>query len=185
MPAPYSYGVASGFSKSTPKTFEYLHVADNTGDVKESILKYTRTETTSETVDNTVFGAPTIGTNEVLNATITYSADEQLIEPRSAGSVPPAVRQYNPRAEASATVLGEFTASTFTLDSIVFKTLSQEKSETSGDVVKTNLRGIKYGEAGSLTLGSIASGGTIRVEKRFSNTDFVRNVTTTVAFAAS
>lgn len=181
----YTYGVGTGFSKSTSKNFEYLHVQDNTGDVAESILKYTRTETTDETVDSGNFGAPTIGSNEVINATITWSGDEQLIEPKSASTTPPYVKHYNPRAEASATVLGVFTGSTFTLDSVTFKTLSAEKSETSGDVVKTNLRGIKYGEAGDLTIGNIQGGGTIRVERRFSNTDYARDVTTSVVFSGS
>ena len=182
---PITYGVGAGFSKQTGKTFEYLHVPDNTGSVAQSILKYTRTETPSETVTEATFGAPLIGTNEVLSASITWSGDEQLIEPRASGTAPSAVNHYNPRAEASATVLGEFTGTTFTLDGIVFKTLSHEKSETSGDVVKTTLRGINYGAAGSLTLGDIKNGGTIRVEKRWSNTDFLRTTTTTVAFSGS
>jgi hypothetical protein len=131
------------------------------------------------------FGAPEIDSLEVLNATITFSVDEQIIDPSSAGAVPPAAITYNPRAEASATVLGEFTDSTFSLDGITFETLSAEKAETAGDVVKTNIRGVNYGEDGSLTIGSITGGGTIREEKRFSNTDFVRTTSTVVAFSGS
>ena len=179
-----TYGSTAGFSKSTSKSYEYLPVQDNTGVVADNILKYTRTETTTETV-TTVFGAPEIDSLEVLNATITFSVDERIIDPSSEGAVPPAAITYNPRAEASATVLGEFTASTFGLDSITFETLSAEKAETAGDVVKTNIRGVSYGEDGSLTIGSIAGGGTIRQEKRFSNTDFVRTTSTVVAFSGS
>jgi len=181
---PFTYGVTGAFSKSTSKSFEFLAVQDNTGAVAENILKYTRTETTTETVTST-FGAPTIGSLEVLSASITYSVDEQIVEPSTAGAVPAAARTYNPRAEASASVLGVFSASTFSLDGITFTTTSSEKAETAGDVVKTNIRGIVYGEDGTLTVGSIIGGGTIREEKRFSNTDFVRTIATTVAFAGS
>jgi hypothetical protein len=180
-----TYGSSSGFSKSTAKTFEYLAVQDKDGDVADNILKYTRTETTTETVTST-FGAPQIGGDDVLNATITFSVDEQIIDPSTAGAVPPAAITYNPRAEASATILADaFTAATFELDGITFDTLSAEKSETAGDVIKFNLRGVNYGEDGSLTIGSIAGGGTIRQEKRFSNTDFVRTTSTVVAFSGS
>jgi hypothetical protein len=71
------------------------------------------------------------------------------------------------------------------LDGITFDTLSAEKSETAGDVIKFNIRGVNYGEDGNLTVGSISGGGTIRQEKRFSNTDFVRTTATTVAFSGS
>ena len=179
-----TYGSGAGFSRSTSKTYEYLAVQDNTGAVADNILKYTRTETTTETV-TTTFGAPTIDSLEVLNATVTWSVDETIIDPSASSTAPPAARTYNPRSEASATVLGEFTASTFELDGTTFETLSAEKAETAGDVVKTNIRGVYYGSGGSLTVGSIAAGGTIRSEKRFSNTDFVRTTTTTVAFSGS
>lgn len=179
-----TYGSTAGFSKSTSKSFEYLAVQDNTGAVADNILKYTRTETTTETVTST-FGAPTLDGDEVISATITWSVDETIIDPSSSGAVPPAARSYNPRAEASVTILGEFTASTFGLDSTTFETTSAEKAETAGDVVKTNIRGVYYGSGGSLTVGSIAGGGTIRTEKRWSNTDFLRTVTTTVAFSGS
>jgi len=179
-----TYGSSAGFSKSTSKNYEYLVVQDNTGAVASEILKYSRTETTTETVTST-FGAPLINSLEVLNATITFSADEQIIDPSTSSTAPPRAITYNPRAEASATVLGEFSGSTFSLDNITFKTLSAEKSETAGDVMKTNIRGVNYGEDGSLTIGSISSGGTIREEKRWSNTDFLRTTTTTVAFTGS
>jgi hypothetical protein len=179
-----TYGSTAGFSKSTSKSYEYLAVQDNNGAVADNILKYTRTETTTETV-TTTFGAPLIGALEVLSANVTWSVDEQIIDPSASDTAPPAARTYNPRAEASATVLGEFTSSTFTLDATTFETLSAEKAETAGDVVKTNIRGVYYGSGGSLTVGSIAAGGTIRSEKRFSNTDFVRTTATTVAFSGS
>jgi hypothetical protein len=179
-----TYGSTAGFSKSTSKVYEYLAVQDNTGAVADNILKYTRTETTTETV-TTTFGAPTIDSLEVLSANVTWSVDEQIIDPSASSTAPPAARTYNPRAEASATVLGEFTDSTFELDGTTFETLSAEKAETAGDVVKTNIRGVYYGAGGSLTVGSIAAGGTIRTEKRFSNTDFVRTTATTVAFSGS
>jgi hypothetical protein len=179
-----TYGSGAGFSRSTSKSYEYLAVADNTGAVADNILKYTRTETTTETVTST-FGAPEIDSLDALSATVTWSVDETIIEPSAASTAPPAARTYNPRAEASATVLGEFTDNTFQLDGTTFETLSAEKAETAGDVVKTNIRGVFYGAGGSLTVGSIAAGGTIRTEKRFSNTDFVRTITTTVAFSGS
>jgi hypothetical protein len=180
----YTYGVEGAFSKSTSKSFEYLAVQDNTGDVAETILKYTRTETTTETITST-FGAPLIGSLEVLSASITWSVDEQIVEPSTAGAVPASAITYNPRAEATASVLGAFTGATFELDGITFETQSVEKSETAGDVVKSNIRGVNYGEDGNLTVGSIISGGTIREEKRFSNTDVVRTVATLVSFAGS
>jgi hypothetical protein len=180
-----TYGSSGGFSKSTAKTFQYVAVQNKDGDVAENILKYTRTETTTETISST-FGAPAIDGDDVINATITFSVDEQIIDPSTEEAVPPAAFTYNPRAEASATILADtFTAATFDLDGITFDTLSAEKAETAGDVVKINLRGVNYGEDGGLTVGSIAGGGTIREEKRFSNTDFVRTTSTVVAFAGS
>jgi hypothetical protein len=181
-----TYGSPAGFSVTTSKNFERLIVLDKDGALASggNILKYTRTETTTETVTST-FGAPTIDSLDVLDATIVFSVDETIIDPSSSSTAPPAARTYNPRAEATATVLGEFTGATFSLDSITFTTDSHEKSATAGDVVKTTLRGTNYGEAGGLTLGSISGGGTIREEKRFSNTDFVRTVATVVAFSGT
>lgn len=180
-----SYGVSSGDGKTTNKSFERIAVTDNTGVVAQNIIKYTRTETTTETVTST-FGAPLIGTDEVLNATITWSVDETIVEAAASGTVPRLVRLYNPRAEASATILAStFTAATFSLDSITFDTVSAEVSETLGDVKKITLRGIAYGNnAQSLTTGT-ASSGTIKAEKRFSNTDFVRTTATTFSFSGS
>jgi hypothetical protein len=180
-----TYGSGAGFSRSTSKTFEYVAPQDKDGNVADNILKYTRTETTTETVTS-VFGAPQIDGDDVLSATITFSVDEQIIEPSSAGAAPPAARTYNPRAEASATILADaFTAATFSLDGITFDTISAEKSETAGDVIRFSIRGVNYGEDGTLTVGSISAGGTIREEKRFSNTDFVRTTSTVVAFSGS
>jgi hypothetical protein len=180
-----TYGSSAGFSKSTTKTFEYVAPQDKDGNVADNILKYTRTETTTETVSST-FGAPQIDGNDVLSASLTWTVDETIVDPSTAGAVPPAARTYNPRCEASATILANsFSEATFQLDGITFDTISAEKAETAGDVIKYNLRGINHGEDGNLTVGSIAAGGTIRQEKRFSNTDFVRTVATTVAFAAS
>jgi len=180
-----TYGSGAGFSRTTSKSFEYVAPQDKDGDVADNILKYTRTEVTTETVVST-FGAPQIGGDDVLSATLTWSVDEQIVDPSTAGAVPPKAVTYNPRCEASATILADaFTAATFSLDGITFDTVSAEKAETAGDVVKFNLRGVAYGEDGNLTVGSITGGGTIREEKRFSNTDFVRTVATTVAFAAS
>jgi hypothetical protein len=181
-----TYGSPAGFSVTTSKNFERLIVLDKDGALASggNILKYSRTETTTETVTST-FGAPQIDGNDVLDATIVFSVDETIIDPSSSSTAPPAARAYNPRAEATATVLGEFTGATFSLDSITFTTDSHEKSATAGDVVKTTLRGTNYGEAGGLTVGSISGGGTIREEKRFSNTDFVRTVATVVAFSGT
>lgn len=180
-----SFGVSSGDGKSTSKAYERIAVADNVGIVQQNILKYTRTETTTETV-TTTFGAPLIGTDEVLSASITWSVDEALVEAATSGTVPRLLRLYNPRAEASATILASsFTAATFSLDSITFDTVSAEVSETLGDVKKVTLRGVAYGNnAQGLTTGT-ASSGTIKAEKRFSNTDFVRTTATTFAFGAS
>jgi hypothetical protein len=67
--------------------------------------------------------------------------------------------------------------------------LSAEKAETAGDVVKTNIRGTAINTAtvagSTLTTGDHSSTSTIRVERRFSNTDYVRDTVTTVAFAGS
>jgi hypothetical protein len=180
-----TYGSGAGFSRTTSKSFEYVAPQDKDGAVADNILKYTRTEITTETVLST-FGAPQISGDDVLSATLTWSVDEQIVDPSTAGAVPAKAVTYNPRCEASATILADaFTAATFSLDGITFDTVSAEKAETAGDVIKFNLRGVAYGEDGNLTVGSITGGGTIREEKRFSNTDFVRTVATTVAFAAS
>jgi hypothetical protein len=179
-----TYGSGAGFSRSTSKSYEYLAVQDNTGAVADNILKYTRTETTIETVTS-VFGAPQIDSLDVLSATVTWSVDETIIDPSASSTAPLAARTYNPRAEASATVLGEFANSDFSIEGTTFETLSAEKAETAGDVVKTNIRGVYYGSGGGLTVGSIVGGGTIRSEKRFSNTDFLRTTATTVAFSGS
>jgi len=183
-----TYGVTGGFSIQTSKTFEKLLVQDKDGVTTTIISKYVRTETTTETV-GTTFGAPAIGALDVLNATITAQVDEQLIESGAVATAPPAVRFYNPRAEASAQVLGEFTGSSFTLDGITFVTLSAEKAETAGDVVKTSIRGtaintdVVGGE--TLTDGDHSTTSTIRIERRMSNTDYYRDTVTTVAFAGS
>jgi hypothetical protein len=180
-----SYGVSSGDGKATGKTYERIAVADNTGVVAQNILKYTRTEVTTETVTST-FGAPLIGADEVLSASITWSVDEAIVEAAASGTVPRLVRLYNPKAEATATILAStFTAATFSLDSITFDVVSAEISETLGDVKKVTLRGIAYGNnAQTLTTGT-ASSGTNKAEKRFSNTDFVRTTATTFSFGAS
>lgn len=122
----------------------------------------------------------------MLSASITWSVDEVLVEAAASGTVPRLVRLYNPKAEASATILAStFTAATFSLDSITFDVVSAEVSETLGDVKKVSLRGVNYGNnAQTLTTGT-ASTGTIRAEKRFSNTDFVRTTATTFSFGAS
>ena len=179
-----TYGSTSGFSKTTSKTFERAQALDNLGANAANVLKFSRTETTTEIVTST-FGAPEIGALDVLDATIVHSVDETVIDPSATGTVPPAARSYNPRAEATATVLGTFTGATFELDSITFTTDSHELSETAGDFHKTSIRGTNFGAAGTLTVGSIAAGGTVRTEKRFSNTDFVRTTSTAVAFASS
>ena len=182
----FTYGSPSGFSVTTSKTFERLQVRDKDGKVTSAgnILKYTRQETTTETVTST-FGATTIGSEDVLDATIVWSVDEVIIDPSASSTAPTIARTYNPRAEANATILGPFTGSTFSLDSITFTVDSVEKSETSGDVMKTTVRGTNFGAAGNLTVGSLAAGGTIREEKRWSNTDFVRTTATVVAFSNS
>ena len=182
------YGVSGAFSKSTSKTFEKLLVQDKNGVTTTILSKYVRTETATETV-GTTFGAGVIGALDVLNATITAQVDEQLIESGTASTAPPAIRFYNPRAEASAQVLGDFTGSSFTLDGVTFVTLSAEKAETAGDVVKTNIRGTAINTATvaatTLTTGDHSSISNIRVERRLSNTDYVRDTVTTVAFAGS
>jgi hypothetical protein len=181
-----TYGSTAGFSVTTSKNFERLIVLNKDGALATggNILKYVRTETTTETVTST-FGATSIDGNDALDATIVFSVDETIIDPSASSTAPPSAFSYNPRAEATATILGEHTSSTFSLDGITFAVDSNEKSATAGDVVKTTLRGTAYGQAGTLTVGNIASGGTIRSEKRFSNTDFVRTVATLVAFSGT
>jgi hypothetical protein len=178
-----SYG-SSADGKQTAKSFEWLAVQDNQGVVADNILKHTRTETTTETVEST-WGCPTLDGEEVLNATVTWTVDEALVEASASGTAPQAVRYYNPKAECSVTYLGSTNQdSTFTFDSVEFETVSSEVAETLGDVQKVTVRGVAYGATNGLTTGT-ASSGTIRKEKRFSNTDFVRTSTTTVAFSGS
>lgn len=183
-----TYGVTGGFSIQTSKTFEKLLVADKNGVTTTIVSKYVRTETATETV-GTTFAGYAIGSDDVINATITAQVDEQLIESGSASTAPPSVRFYNPRAEASATILGAFTAASFSLAGLTFTTLSAEQSETAGDVVRTNIRGTAINTSSvdgtSLTTGNHSTTSTIRVEFRISNTDYVRKTVTTVAFAGS
>jgi hypothetical protein len=183
-----TYGVTGGFSIQTSKTFEKLLVADKNGVTTTIISKYVRTETTTETIGAT-FGGYSIGSDDVLSATLTAQVDEQLIESGSANTAPPDVRFYNPRVDASATILGAFTATTFQLAGISFTTLSAEKSETSGDVVKTSIRGTAINianlDGSTLTTGDHSSSSTIRVELRISNTDYVRKTVTTADFSGT
>ncbi len=178
-----SYGSAAD-GKQIAKSFEWLAVQDNEGEVADNILKHTRVETTTETVETT-WGCPLLNSNEVLNATITWTVDEALVEASAAGTAPQAVRYYNPKCECSVTFLGDTNEDrTFTFDSINFETVSSEVAETLGDVKKVTVRGVAYGETNGLTTGT-AAGGTTRKEKRFSNTDYVRTSATVVAFSGS
>lgn len=175
-----SYGTA-GDGRQTSKSYEWVAVQDNQGVTKDNILKYSRTETTTETVEST-WGCPDLDGDEVLNATITYTVQETIIDDPEAGTAPQLVRFYDPRCECSITYLGSSNQeSTFTFDEITFDTVSSEVSETLGDVKKVTVRGIAYEENNSLTTGT-AQSGTIRKEKRFSNTDFVRTTETTISF---
>jgi hypothetical protein len=174
-----SYGTNGG-GKTTSKSFEYIAVQDQNGKVQENILKYSRLETTDETI-GTTFGAGLLNGNEVLNATITASIDESIIESGSRSTTPQKIRFYNPKQECNATFLGSANvASTFTFDGTSFDTVSTEVSETLGDVKKVSVRGISYTNDG---LAEGSSSGIIRKERRFSNTDFVRTTLTTVSFA--
>jgi hypothetical protein len=176
-----SYGTSGG-GKTISKSFEYIAVQDENGAVQDNILKYTRIETTDETIEST-FGAGTINGNEVLNATITASVDEVVIESGNEATAPQKTRFYNPKQECSATFLGNANVSgTFSFDSKTFDTVSSEVSETLGDVKKVTVRGISYTNDG-LAVGTAS--GVIRKEKRFSNTDFVRTTSTSVSFGGS
>jgi hypothetical protein len=178
-----SYG-STNDGKQIAKSYEWLAVQDNEGEVADNILKHTRVETTTETVEST-WGCPTLDGDEVLNATITWTVDEALVEASASETAPQAVRYYNAKCEVSVTYLGDTNqGSTFDFDSITFETVSSEVAETLGDVKKVTVRGVAYGETNGLTTGT-ASSGTIRKEKRFSNTDFVRTSATTVAFSGS
>jgi hypothetical protein len=176
-----SYGTSGG-GRTTSKSFEYIAVQDQNGVVQDNILKYSRIETTDETVEST-FGAGTLDGNEVLNATITASVDEVVIEAGTEATTPQRTRFYNPKQECSATFLGSANVSgTFSFDGKTFDTVSSEVSETLGDVKKVTVRGILYANDG---LAAGASSGVIRKEKRFSNTDFVRTTSTSVSFGGS
>jgi hypothetical protein len=183
-----TYGVSGAFSIQTSKTFEKLLVQDKDGTTTTILSKYVRTETTTETV-GTTFGGYAIGSDDVLSATLTAQVDEQLIESGTAATAPPNIRFYNPRCEASATILGAFTASSFSLAGVTFVTLSAEKAETAGDVVKTSIRGTAINVTAlagtTLTTGNHASASTIRIEFRISNTDYARITTTEVAFSGT
>jgi hypothetical protein len=182
------YGVSGAFSKSSSKNYERLFVQDNQGTVTTIVSKFARTEIATETV-GTTWGAGTIGSLPVLSATITATADQAIIESGSAATAPQIVRFYNPRVESSAQVLGAFTGSSYSLDGITFQTVSAETVETAGDVVKTNIRGTNVGASSvggtALDLGTVASGDVVGVERRYSNTDYVRDTVTTVTFAGS
>ena len=176
-----SYGTTGG-GKTTSKSFEYIAVQDQNGKVQDNILKYVRTETTDETIGSD-FGAGEINGNEVLNATITASVDEVIIEAGAQATTPQKTRFYNPKQECSATFLGSANVTgTFTFDGKTFDTVSSEVSETLGDVKKVTVRGITYTNDG---LAEGAASGVIRKEKRFSNTDFVRTTSTSVSFGGN
>ena len=176
-----SYGTTGG-GKTTSKSFEYIAVQDQNGKVQDNILKYARVETTDETIGSD-FGAGTLNGNEVLNATITASVDEVVVESGSGATAPQKTRFYNPKQECSATFLGSANISgTFTFDGKTFDTVSSEVSETLGDVKKVTVRGISYTNDG---LAENQASGVIRKEKRFSNTDFVRTTSTSVSFSGS
>ncbi len=162
---------------------ERVPVANSTGDVVEHIIKYTRTETTTENV-SLAFGCPEFSGNETISATVASSVDETLIESPSQDTAPVAVRFYNPKKEASVTFLGEENiGTTFSYDGDTFDTVSSEVSETAGDVKRVTVRGIAYGQSEGVTLGNASGGGTSRFERRYSNTDFAREVTTQVSFS--
>jgi hypothetical protein len=175
------YG-ATGDGRSVSKSFERLAVQDNTGDVAQHILKYSREEETLETVSDT-FGAPLLDGNEVVSATVTESVDEAVIDPSNAGQEPRLVRFYNPRSECSATFLGGANVGgTFLFDGATYETVSSELSETLGDVKRVSVRGISYGTTSNVTIGDATGGGTNRHEKRYSNTDYARESITNVSF---
>ena len=175
-----SYGTTGG-GKTTSKSFEYIAVQDENGAVQENILKYSRIETTDETIEE-IFGAGTINGDEVLNATITASVDEVVIEAGTEATAPQKTRFYNPKQECSVTFLGNVNVGvTFNFDGKTFDTVSSEVSETLGDVKKVTVRGILYANDG---LAVNVPSGVIRKEKRFSNTDFVRTTSTSVSFGA-
>lgn len=176
-----SYG-SSAQSRQVALSVERVPVVNNVGNVVDNIVKYSRQETTTESVLED-FGAPLIDGNEVISATVTNSADEVLIESPSENTAPTKLRFYNPRKEASVTFLGDTNVGdSFDFDGTTYDTLSSEVSETAGDVKRVSVRGIAYGTADGVTIGDATGGGTSRKEKRFSNTDFVRETTTVVAF---
>jgi hypothetical protein len=176
-----SYGTNGG-GKTISKSFERIAVQDQNGKVQEHILKYSRLETTDDTITE-AFGAGDLNGNEVLNASVTSSIDEVVIEAGTQATTPQKVRFYNPKIECSATFLGSANVpGTFEFDGRTFDTVSSEVSETLGDVKKVTVRGIVYENDG---LAEGAGSGVIRKEKRFSNTDFVRTTTTSVSFGGS
>ena len=98
--ATITYGATGGFSVTTSKTFERLAVQGQSGDVAGTVLKYTRTETSTETIDYTVFGAGECENEDVLNGTIVFSVDEVIIDPSESETAPEIARII--RAEVSA-----------------------------------------------------------------------------------
>lgn len=177
-----SYG-SSAQSRQVSLSVERLPVANEVGNVVDNIIKYQRTETTTESVLDG-FGAGLLNGNEVISATVTSSVDEVLVESPQEETSPSKVRFYNPRTEASVTFLGDENVGTsFNYDGTDFDTISSEVSETAGDVKRVTVRGITYGSADGVTVGDATGGGTSRKEKRFSNTDFARETITQVAFS--
>lgn len=175
------YG-ATGQGRNESVTFERIAVQDGQGNVSDHIIKYTRTEESLESVSDD-FGAPSFNGNEVMSASITESVDEAIIESSAQNNSPQFVKFYNPKKECSVTYLGsENVGSSFSYDGSTFDTLSSEVSETLGDVKKVTVRGVVYGDTSSVTVGDASGGGTVRHEKRYSNTDYVREITTTVSF---
>ena len=176
-----SYG-SSAQSKQIALSVERVAVQNNLGNVVENIIKYKRVETTTENVLET-FGAPTLNGNEVISATVTNTVDETLIESPTSNTAPSKLYFFNPRREASVTFLGDTNVgSTFSFDGVTYDTASSEVAETAGDVKRVSVRGTSYGAADGVSIGDSTSGGTTRKEIRFSNTDFVRESLTEVAF---
>lgn len=177
-----SFG-SSSQSRQDSLSIERVAVADSEGDVVAHIIKYRRNEETTEEVSN-FFGCPSFNGEETLSATVTSSVDEALVESPQENAAPQYLRFYNPKKEATVTFLGsENPGSTFAFDGSTFDTISSEVSETAGDVKRVTIRGIAYGQSEGVTVGNATGGGISRFEKRYSNTDFAREFTTSVSFS--
>lgn len=94
-------------------------------------------------------GTATIGGTsfEMLDATISGTVDEVLVEAATSNTAPATRAYYNPVLNLSANVIGDATGVTvLSYKSYTWQVQSAELAKASGDFVKTSIRAVKFGQ---------------------------------------